>query len=202
MTKTKRTNDALERLTVILECPEGSEGLNQLKGILDGPHTKSDDVANTESKYDYKKLEELEELLVGKSIVEHTDDYILLDTGEKLEVKCTYSVNGAQAGGRWRSTIYNVPITDVVIDEFDYNEYDDDEDEYYQRIEFYNGATEITSVFCQANDGNHEGQSICSLVMGNIIFEVLDCGYIGHMTDEELENSLRDIYNIEDDLTL
>lgn len=122
----------------------------------------------------------LVEVLVGKSIIESTADYILLNTGEKLEVKCTYSLNGAQAGGRWDVFEYHLPITNVVIGEFEVNPLEEYETEYTQTITlFYCSAdtTKMAGVVCWANDAERTGRSICSLVMGDTIFEVLECGY-------------------------
>lgn len=122
----------------------------------------------------YGSLEELKELLLYKRIVKWDKDFLLLEDGTKVTIEMSESDCCAWADGEFKDVQLNAVITDIQFGEP--NKFDNGDGTTCENtVTIYHNQNPIALAECEANDGNGGYYySVCSLVIGNIHFPVVD----------------------------
>ena len=126
--------------------------------------------------FDYKTLEELKEVLIGKTIVKWDKDWLLLDDKTKIEIVCSEADCCANAYGEFESVNLEAIITDVRLENartiVDYDGY-----ETHTEIELVilHNQGSISKANCYANNGNGDYYySACAVKIKNNYFKILE----------------------------
>ena len=121
----------------------------------------------------YEEFDNIKEKLLFKKISTWGTSGIMLDDGTTVTIECSEQDCCALAGGEFKEVVLDAVITDVKLGEKTSEE--DDSRTNYVTVTIFHNQNPIALADCYADNGNGGYYySICSLVIGDVHYPVVE----------------------------
>ena len=121
----------------------------------------------------YEEFDKIKEKILFKKISTWGVSGIMLDDGTTMTIECSEQDCCAYAGGEFKEVVLDAVITDVKLGEKTSEE--DDSRTNYVTVTIFHNQNPIALADCYADNGNGGYYySICSLVIGDVHYPVVE----------------------------